>query len=179
MKGSGLPTACLMMFFLACHSNLANAFGFEDVARKANELAGKSYQEPQPAPDFLQTLEYSVYQGIRFKPEASLWRSGGSPFQIMMIPQGSFYAHAVKLHVIDSEGVKPVTYDKADFDYPTPELAKRVPADLGYAGFKLTFPFDRKNVQNQFLVFGGGSYFRAIGKGQQFGLSGRGISIDT
>jgi len=179
MKGSGLPTTCLMMFFLACHPSLANAFGFEDVVGKANELARKSYQQPQPAPDFLQALEYPVYQGIRFKPEASLWRSGRSPFQVMMIPQGSFYAHAVKLHVIDSEGVKSVAYDKADFDYPTPELAKRIPADLGYAGFKLTFPFDGKNVQNQFLVFGGASYFRAVGKGQQFGLSGRGIAVDT
>lgn len=75
--------------------------------------------------------------------------------------------------------MKSVAYDKADFDYPTPELAKRIPADLGYAGFKLTFPFDGKNVQNQFLVFGGASYLRAIGKGQQFGLSGRGIAVDT
>lgn len=68
----------------------------------------------------------------------------------MMIPQGSFYSNAVQLNVIDSEGVQPIGFDKARFEYSNPELAKRIPADLGYAGFKLTYPLSGKDVQNQF-----------------------------
>ncbi|WP_298447445.1 glucan biosynthesis protein G [uncultured Marinobacter sp.] len=160
-------------------SGNAQAFGFKDVAGKAQALAREKYEQPAQAPDFLVNLGYSDYQSIRFKPDQSLWHSGKSRFQVMMIPQGSFYSHAVKLNVIDSEGVQPVGFDKTRFDYPNAEMAKRIPADLGYAGFKLTYPLSEKGTQNQFLVFGGASYFRGVGANQNFGLSGRGIAIDT
>ena len=157
----------------------AQAFGFNDVIKKASTMSGETYKEPPKAPDFLRNLGYSEYQSIRFKPGQSLWRSGGSRFQVMMIPQGSFYSSAVRLSVIDGEGVHPVGFDKAMFDYPNPELAKRIPADLGFAGFKLTYPLSGEGTQNQFLVFGGASYFRGVGANQSFGLSGRGVAVDT
>jgi len=179
MRVPGLPITGLLVCLFAGMSSLANAFGFEDVAEKAEALAQKSYSAPRAAPDFLQSLDYQSYQSIRFKPEASLWRRGRSLFQIMMIPQGSFYNHAVQLHVVDGEGVHPLAFEKGDFDYPNSEFAKRIPADLGYAGVKITFPLSDNDAQNQFLVFGGASYFRAVGAGQRFGLSGRGIAVDT
>ncbi|WP_417518068.1 glucan biosynthesis protein G [Marinobacter sp.] len=188
MTGSRLPVFFTLITVITL-SGYAQAFGFNDVAEKAKTLAGEAYQKPAQAPDFLRNLGYTEYQAIRFKPEQSLWRSGGSRFQVMMIPQGSFYSNAVRLNVIDSAGVRPIGFDKALFDYPDPELAKRIPADLGYAGFKLTYPLSGKGVsgkgvsgkgaQNQFLVFGGASYFRGVGANQNFGLSGRGIAVDT
>ncbi|KMQ74647.1 glucan biosynthesis protein G [Marinobacter subterrani] len=179
MKGSALSITGLLAGLLFGLPAIANAFDFENVAAQAEVLAQKDYKAPPLAPEFLRALKYPDYQTIRFKPEASIWRLGRSQFQVMMIPQGSFYSHAVKLNVIDSEGVHPLEFDKTVFDYPNPELAKRIPADLGYAGFKLTFPLAGKNIQNQFLVFGGASYFRAVGAGQRFGLSGRGVAVDT
>jgi len=179
MRGSGLTLTGLLLCLFAALPSLAGAFGLEDVATKAKALAQKEYRAPQPAPEFLRALDYQAYQSIRFKPEASLWRRGRSLFQIMMIPQGSFYRHQVKLNVIDREGVHPLAFEKSDFDYPNSELAKRIPADLGYAGFKLTFPLSGEGEQNQFLVFGGASYFRGVGTGQHFGLSARGVAVDT
>ncbi|MDO6442551.1 glucan biosynthesis protein G [Marinobacter sp. 2_MG-2023] len=178
MTGSRLSVFFTLITLITC-SGYAQAFGFKDVADKARNLAGEAYQKPAQAPDFLRNLGYSDYQSIRFKPDQSLWRASGSRFQVMMIPQGSFYSNAVGLNVIDSEGVRPVEFDKTRFDYPSPELEKRVPADLGYAGFKLTYPLSGKDAQNQFLVFGGASYFRGVGANQTFGLSGRGIAVDT
>lgn len=157
----------------------ARAFEFADVIEKASILADEKYQQPAPAPDFLTNLDYSDYQSIRFKPEKSLWRSGSSRFEMMMISQGSFYSHAVKLNVIDNGGVHPVDFNKTDFEYPSTDMAKRVPADLGYAGFKLSYPLSGEGTQNQFMVFGGASYFRGVGANQQFGLSGRGVAVNT
>lgn len=179
MRGSRLTITGLLVCLLVGFPSLATAFSYEDVAEKAEALAQKPYRAPQPAPEFLRSLDYQAYQSIRFKPEASLWRRGRSLFQIMMVPQGSFYRHAVQLHVIDREGVHPLVFEKNDFDYPNSKLAKRIPADLGYAGFKLTFPLSGEGEQNQFLVFGGASYFRGVGAEQRFGLSGRGIAVDT
>lgn len=179
MTGFRLPVFFCSLFILMAGSGYAQAFGFNDVTEKAKSLADEKYQKPAQAPDFLKNLSYSDYQSIRFKPEESLWRSGKSRFQAMMIPQGSFYSNAVQLNVVDSEGVHPIGFDKTRFDYPSAELAKRVPADLGYAGFKLTYPLSDKDAQNQFLVFGGASYFRGVGSSNTFGLSGRGIAINT
>ncbi|PCM45635.1 glucan biosynthesis protein G [Marinobacter sp. ANT_B65] len=178
MRGLRLPVFFTLITTMAL-CGYAQAFGFNDVIKKASAMSGETYKEPPKAPDFLRNLGYSEYQSIRFKPDQSLWRSGRSRFQVMMIPQGSFYSNAVRLNVIDGEGVHPIGFDKAMFDYPSPELAKRIPADLGYAGFKLTYPLSGKGTQNQFLVFGGASYFRGVGANQSFGLSGRGVAVDT
>lgn len=162
-----------------CAAARAHAFGFDDVVAKAQTMASHEYEPPKVIPEFLRNLGYDDYQSIRFRPEASLWRQGRSRFQVMMVPAGSYYQHAVALNVVDSEGVHPVPFDRNLFDYPSPELLKRVPADLGYAGFKLTYPLAGNKDQNQVLVFAGASYFRGVGAGQQFGMSARGIAVDT
>ena len=43
----------------------------------------------------------------------------------------------------------------------------------------MLYAFDRNAGNAKFLVFAGASYFRAIGKGGQWGLSVRGAAIDT
>lgn len=179
MVRNGYLTFSVVISALLFFSGQVVAFGFDDVVARAETLAQEEYRAPDPVPEFLQNLGYEQYQSIRFRPGASLWRGGNSRFQVMMMPTGGFYRHPVSLHVVDREGVHPLEFDKTLFDYPSPELAKRVPADLGYAGFKLTYPLATPGVQNQFLVFGGASYFRGVAAGQRFGLSGRGIAIDT
>lgn len=157
----------------------AGALEFQDIVEKARDKAEGKY-EPAPAvPGFLADLTYRDYQSIRFNPESSLWRKGKSRFQVRMVPPGSYYTHTVKLNEVDASGVSPISFDKSVFTFPDPELAKRIPADLGYAGFKLTYPMGDDDEQNQFLVFAGASYFRGVGAGNQFGLSARGIAIDT
>lgn len=160
-------------------THVAHAFSLDDVVQLAKARAEKAYEAPTPAPQFLRDLSYSDYQAIRFKPESSLWQQSKSRFGVMMIPPGSYYSHAVKLHEVDREGVEPVPFDKNNFTYPNDAFAKRVPADLGYAGFKLTFPLHDEKTKNQFLVFGGASYLRGVGRNNHFGLSARGIAIDT
>jgi periplasmic glucans biosynthesis protein len=157
----------------------ASAFSFEDVVSRAQELAGQAYDPVKPIPGFLREIDYDAYQGIRFDPEKSLWRDRGSRLQVMLFPPGLFYTHPVDIHVVDSEGVHLLPYEKDFFEFADPELARRVPADLGYAGFKLTYPLSGADEQNEFLVFAGASYFRAVGRDNAWGLSGRGIAIDT
>ena len=154
-------------------------FNFDDVVKKAEALARQHYKAPIPIPKIMREMSYEAYQGIRFNPDRSLWRQSESRFQVMLLPPGKFYTHAVNLNVIDADGMQPVPFRKSDFTFADPEVQKRVPADVGVAGFKLTFPLNKKNEQNQFLVFAGASYFRAVGKENVFGISGRGLAIDT
>jgi periplasmic glucans biosynthesis protein len=157
----------------------AGAFGFEDVVARAQALAGQGYEAPEPIPRFLREIDYDAYQDIRFDEEKSLWRESGSRLQAMLFPPGLFYTHPVEIHVVDAGGVHLVPYQKELFQFADPELERRVPPDLGYAGFKLTYPLAGKGEQNQFLVFAGASYFRAVGRDNAWGLSGRGIAVNT
>lgn len=158
---------------------VAEPFSFQTVIDKAEELAGSSWQAPQQVPKFLRDLSYHDYQGIRFKPERSLWLDEGSPFSVMLTPPGLFYHHAVAINIINGAESEPLVFDKTQFSYPNVELEKLIPADLGYAGFRLTFPFAAPDVANQFLVFAGASYYRAVGRHNNFGLSGRGVAVNT
>lgn len=168
-----------LLLMLPAAASYAAGFGFEQVVAKAKALAGKPYQTPKPVPRFLRDLEYSTYQQIRFKPDQALWRAAHSRFQVMLVSPGLFYKHAVKINVIDAQGVHPLGYDKADFSFPSRKFAQQVPGDLGYAGFKLTYPLHGPGSANQFLVFAGASYFRGVGRDNTFGLSARGIAVDT
>jgi glucans biosynthesis protein len=157
----------------------AHAFEFAAVVDRARALASEKYQPPTEVPGFLKDLDYQEYQAIRFNPEASLWRQGRSRFQVMLVPPGVYYTHSVKLNQIDAAGVTPIPFDKSAYSFPNADLAKRIPADLGHAGFKLTYPFGTGTEQNQFLVFAGASYFRGVGAENGFGISARGVAVDT
>ena len=52
-------------------------------------------------------------------------------------------------------------------------------ADLGFAGFRIHAPINRPDYFDEVGVFLGASYFRAVAKGQTYGLSARGLAINT
>jgi len=169
----------LVVVFMMWPIQAAAGFTFDDVVQKAKELAKAPYQAPQPVTKFMREISYEAYQGIRFNPDRSLWRKNQSNFQVMFVAPGLYYTHPVTLNVIEAEGPRALSFSKNDFVFADPEVEKRVPADVGLAGFKLTFPLNQKNEQNQFMVFAGASYFRGVGKDNAFGISGRGLAIDT
>src|SRR5438046_10604210 len=51
--------------------------------------------------------------------------------------------------------------------------------ELGFAGFRVHHPLNTPKYKDEVLVFLGASYFRALGKGQVYGISARGLAIDT
>ena len=169
----------LTLVAIASYSVTAQGFGFDDVVAKAKALAEKPYKAPEPIPKFMTDLSFNQYRNIRFDAEQSLWRESHSRFQVSMVSPGLYYTHAVKINTINSEGVRPLNYDKSQFSFPSDDLGKRVPPDLGYAGFKLTYPLVKSSVQTPFLMFAGASYFQGVGKQNVFGSSARGVAVDT
>jgi glucans biosynthesis protein len=156
-----------------------SAFDLQTVVDKARALAAESYEAPEVIPKFMRELSYDQYQDIRFDPERSLWRESTSRFEVMPIPAGLFYTHPVTINIVDAQGIHALPFRRELFTCDDPDLAKRIPPDLGYAGFKLTYPLQTAEEHNQFLVFAGASYFRAVGRDNAFGLSARGLALDT
>ncbi|MCB1961917.1 MAG: glucan biosynthesis protein G [Rhodocyclaceae bacterium] len=174
---AGLALTALLLSLSV--SAVAAPFGFDEVIAKARQRAAQPYQAPPEIPEFMRKLSYDEFRSIRFDPEKSLWRDSGAKFQVMLMAPGLFFRSPVKINIVNSGGVQPLAFRKDMFQIDNPEVARKLPADLGYAGFKLTFPINTRGVNDQFLVFAGASYFRGVGKGDVFGLSSRGAALDT
>jgi glucans biosynthesis protein len=176
-----LPVATIVLAVaIAANSGASGAFDLGDVAEKAEALAREPFREPkEQVPDWLLDINYDEWRQIRFRPEQALWRDSASPFQAQFFHPGLFYNRVVAINVVDAEGVHPVEFSPSQFDYGETNLASRVPQDLGYAGFRLHHPIKRRDYFDEVLVFLGASYFRAVGKHEVFGISARGLAIDT
>jgi len=158
----------------------AGAFSLDDVARKASSLASQPFQDPvATVPSWLEELSYDQWRDIRFRPERALWRDKDLPFEVQFFHPGLYYNRIVTLNEVDSTGVHPVTFSPGLFDYGRNDIGSRVPQDLGFAGFRLHYPIKAPAYKDEVIVFLGATYFRAIGKDQGFGLSSRGLAIDT
>jgi glucans biosynthesis protein len=158
----------------------AAAFDFEDVARRAQQLATHAYEDPAGSvPRWLLDIRYDQWRDIRFRPARSLWRDRRLPFSVQFFHLGLFYDRAVRISTITPAGVEPVRFSPDLFDYGKNDFAGRVPPELGFAGFRLHYPIKTKAYQDEVIVFLGASYFRAVGKEQGFGISARGLAIDT
>jgi glucans biosynthesis protein len=165
------------VFFAAASSP---AFTFEDVATRAKDLAAQPFQDPvQAVPRWLAELSYDQWRDIRFRPDRALWRDRELPFEVQFFHPGLYYDRIVTLNEVDSNGVRQVPFTPGLFDYGKNDIASRVPQDLGFAGFRLHFPIKAPAYKDEVIVFLGASYFRAVGRDQGFGLSARGLAIDT
>jgi glucans biosynthesis protein len=155
-------------------------FDFEQVRALARALAQEPYRAPEKeVPDELLELDYDEHRDIRFKPARAIWREQGLPFQLQFFHLGLFFNRAVRLNLVEAGRVAPVAFDASLFDYGRNRFDEPLPADLGYAGFRVHSRINRPDYFDEVIVFVGASYFRAVAKHLNYGISARGIAVDT
>ena len=154
---------------------------FDSVIAQAKELSLRPYAPPQPAAPALRALNYDQVRDIRYRPEASLWRQQGLPFQArFFFAAGPTNSAPVTIYQINREGAGQLRYSPELFTFgPLVHLSDADTAAGGYSGFRLYYPINKPDQLDEVVVFQGASYFRPIAKNQIYGLSARGIAIDT
>jgi glucans biosynthesis protein len=168
-----------LLLGLLLASRNAHAFGFEDVAEQARKLAASAYQPAtDKLPRELRDMEYDEYRDIRFKPDAALWREAKLPFEVMFFAAGRSFT-PVRVNEVVAQRARPVPFDPALFDFGRNKIEPRLRDELGFAGFRVHYAMNRPDYKDEVVVFLGASYFRAVGKGQVYGLSARGLAVDT
>jgi glucans biosynthesis protein len=179
--GARLASLACALLFASCllAPQAARAFGFDDVARRAEALAAKPYEPGPGLPKALQDLTYDQYRDIRFRPERQFWRGAKLPFELAFFHLGWHFDRPVKLYEISAQGVTPIRFDPRDFDYGANRFDASKLGAIGYAGFRVHYAINTPKYKDEVLVFLGASYFRALGKGQVYGLSARGLAVDT
>ena len=171
-----------LVLLLLALPGAASAFDLDDVAARAEALAAEPYTNHQKkVPDWMLvgSMTYDQWRDIRFRPDHGLWRDKNLPFQVQFFHPGLYYDRTVQVNTIDADGVHPVPFSPERFDYGKNTFADRIPPDIGYAGFRIHYPIRNPNYLDELIVFLGASYFRALGRDNVYGLSARGLAIDT
>ena len=154
------------------------AFDYAALKGRARALAAAPYEAPNevlPAP--LAAVDYNHYQAIRYLPEHSLWHGEKRGVELRFFHLGFLFKRAVQLAEVVDGVARPIDYDPARFDLGAAGIdGSALDAALGYAGFRIV---DHTNPTIDVAAFLGASYFRAVGADKQYGLSARGLAIDT
>ena len=179
---TGMRSLASAVFIFVAWVSVAHAFDIDAVAEKAQELAKQPYSDRQTkVPDWMLvgSMTYDQWRDIRFRPDQALWRDKKLPFQVQLFHPGLYYDRTVRVNVVDSAGVHPVPFSTERFDYGKNDFAARIPADIGYAGLRVHYAIKNPAYFDEIAVFLGASYFRALGRDNVYGLSARGLAIDT
>ncbi len=123
-------------------------------------------------------MDYDTFRDVRYRPDRSRWR-GESPFELDMFPRGWYFPQSVQVNEVTDRGVKPVLFDHSVFNYGRVSGARQKDAPAGWSGVRLFYPLNIDGQRDELAVFLGASYFRALGRGQRYGLSARGLAVDT
>ncbi|HEY3695587.1 glucan biosynthesis protein [Phenylobacterium sp.] len=150
-------------------------FSFEALKAHAAGLAARPYAPPAPlAPELLHAIDYDAFGQITYRPEAALWtrsESGGVRF----FPMARTANVPVAMNVVWGGQARTVEYSPALFDMQPDSPARKLGDEAGFGGFRVM----NRDQQTDWIAYLGASYFRSAEPFNQYGLSARGLAIDT
>jgi glucans biosynthesis protein len=156
----------------------AQPFDYARLKGQARALAGQAYQPPRSKlPPQVAELDWDRWQSIVFRKAQSLWADDDRLFQARFFHLGFTMTKPVRMYSVQDGMSQQIAYDPAMFDYGHSGLKSGdAPPDLGFAGFNLFYHTDWNRDR---AAFQGASYFRAVDGDKQYGMSQRGLAIDT
>lgn len=154
-------------------------WSFEATEAIAKAAAQQPYKPSEPLPANLKGLQYDDYRLIAFEPECAIGKQQNEPFQLELFHRGYLFHDAVRLHLVSPDRIEDIPFDRTWFQYRGRLANLEVPADAGFAGFRILGKFHSSKNFLELASFLGASYFRCIAEGQVYGTSARGLAIDV
>ena len=110
------------------------------------------------------------YWNIRYKPDKAFWRAAKLPFEVSFLHQGMYYDQPVRINEVTPDGVQEIKFDPKAFDDGVHQAGPgSAAATSGLAGFRVRYGANPIDSKDEVLTVLGASYFRALGKGQNYG----------
>ncbi|WP_236102268.1 glucan biosynthesis protein [Methylotetracoccus oryzae] len=159
----------------------AEPFSYQGLVDHANQLAAKPYQSPmRPSPEIVERIDYEEWGKIRFDTDYALGKKDPGIYPLTFFHLGMFFQKAVQMHLVGDGKARRVQYTSRYFSMPKDSPARKLADNSGFAGFRLQESRSRPDWRTQdWIAFLGASYFRAIGALNQYGLSARGVAVDS
>ena len=157
----------------------ATPFSWDILKEMAKSVAAepfKPFPELDPA---LQQLNYDQFRDISFDADKEIWRGISDDFHIQLFHDGYIYREPVDIFLVADGKATKLRYDRSLFHFGPAEKRVQLPDEAGFSGLRVHGPVNEPGVFEEFIVFQGASYFRGKAKGQTYGLSARGLAVDT
>lgn len=174
----------IALFISGCETTQAMKrveVGFQLVEEYARKLSERPYEKSEGlSEELLRALDYDAYRRIAFNEDSSLWRENGAPFQVQFFHQGYLFSDGVRLNEFTETHSQQIPFVKSFFRYDSVDASRFSESDFDYAGFKVLYPLKGRGESfDEILSFLGASYFRSVGSDMHYGMSARGLAIDS
>lgn len=146
---------------------------------KARRLSQSPYVARPLIPEPWRKLTYDEFQHIWFDEKQAMWNDTDSALKLDLFTAGLYVERPVGIHLIENGQARTIAYDPTKFDRTGAFPDLPVDETMGYSGFRMRAELNRDGIFEEFMVFQGASYFRAIGNMQTYGLSARGLALRT
>lgn len=154
----------------------AQPFSWDSLTDMARELAAASYQPPEIADrDVLEQVDYDRHNEIRFRTDNTIWKDAEGSSRVQMFFPGRYFKDPVRIFTVADGMATEVPFNLDLFDIPADNPARALSQTKGFAGFRVQDP----ETDLDWMAFLGASYWRTSGHTGQFGLSTRGLAINT
>ena len=151
-------------------------FADGSVLALARQLAKSPFKAPKGAlPDPFANLTYEQYVGIRAKPGSALWSDDNVGFALEPLHRGFIFSTPMDINIVENGMARRVRYDRAAFDFGKLQPPADLP-DIGFSGFRVLEAVEGQGFQ-EVAIYQGASFFRAKARGQNLGVTARGLSI--
>ncbi|MGQ7793916.1 glucan biosynthesis protein [Faunimonas sp. B44] len=151
-------------------------FSFELLKERAERLAREPFRDGRsPHSAILERIDYTAFHEIKFRADHALWGDEEPRPAVQLFHLGKYFQEPCSIHVLEAGEAREVLYRQDLFDMPADSPAQDLPDDVGFSGFRLMNP----EQYGDWFAFLGASYFRSAGELDQYGLSARGIAINT
>jgi glucans biosynthesis protein len=179
LAAGGAAMEMLLLPSLALAQRATEGFGRDNLVELARELAAKDYRPPEGVPELFAKLGYDQYRDIHFRPELGYWVGEHRGFALEALHAGFIYKNPVDLYVVEAGIPVPVRYNTHFFDFGKNLEVPPLHDQPLFSGIRLRAPINTPDRFDEFVVFQGASYFRAVGADQIYGLSARGLAVNT
>jgi periplasmic glucans biosynthesis protein len=164
----------------AATTSTAAGFSGKSVADAAKALAAVPFAKPTiDLPEPFNKLSYDQYRDIRFRTDRAIWHGEKLDFELQLFPMGWLYEMPVDVFVVDQGEAKKLVADGQLFALGPLIGQGPEAAPFGFSGFRVHGPINRADYNDEYVVFQGASYLRAVGRGQNYGASARGLALNT
>lgn len=162
----------------------SRSFSFSALKNMAESLAATPWgSASRELPDTLANLTPQAYNSIQYDAAYSLWHDlNGRQLDVQFFHVGMGFKRRVRMFSLngDTQQAREIHFRPELFNYHHAGVdtgALQGQSDLGFAGFKV---FKTPELTCRDIVsFLGASYFRAVDKTFQYGLSARGLAVNT
>ena len=154
-------------------------FTFDTLLAEAKRRAGIPYApQRNTVPAGLDKLSPEQYRSIHSNPDAGIWRNEPVPFRLELLRAGYNLQSTVTVSTIEEGMAQDLVATPSMFEMG-PALRQLGKVSLTLSGFRLRSQINSKKIWDEFLVFQGASYYRAVAQHLLYGLSARGLALNT